>query len=77
MKLVPDWKTLHKSFTVVLAVVGFILGLFEAILPALGVAQPFLDPVTYGSIMAVLTLSIAIGRYIKQEAVKLPQPKAE
>ncbi len=72
MKLAENWKTLHKSFTVILAVIGFTLGLFEAILPSLGLVQPFLDPVTYGMLMAGLTLSIAVGRYIKQAGVDSP-----
>lgn len=70
MKLVPNWKKLHKSCTVVLSVVATLVSLFEIILPAMGLLQPVLDPATYGMIMFLLTIGIGVGRYIKQESVK-------
>jgi hypothetical protein len=67
--LVSNWKTLHKSFTVILSVIASIIGLIEVVLPHLGMLQPFLDPTTYGILMFGLTVSIAIGRYINQDSV--------
>jgi hypothetical protein len=67
LKLVPNWKVLHKSLTVILSSLGFLIGLIEVVLPHLGLLQPFLDPATYGFIMFGLTIAIAIGRYIQQD----------
>lgn len=70
LKVVNNWKTLHKSCTVILSALGFLIGLIEVVLPHLGLIQPFLDPATYGFIMFGLTIAIAIGRYVQQESVK-------
>ena len=70
LKVVSNWKSLHKSCTIILSVLGFLIGLIEVVLPHLGLIQPFLDPVTYGFIMFGLTIAIAIGRYVQQERVK-------
>ena len=69
MKLVSNWKKLHKSMTVVLSGVGFLVGLVEVVLPHLGLIQPFLDPATYGFIMFGLTIAIGVGRYLQQSCV--------
>ena len=70
LKLVPYWKKLHRSCTIILSVLGFLLGMIEVVLPHLGLIQPFLDPATYGFVMFGLTIAIAIGRYIQQESVE-------
>lgn len=70
LKVVNNWKTLHKSCTVILSALGFLIGLIEVVLPHLGLIQPFLDPATYGFIMFGLTIAIAIGRYVQQESVE-------
>lgn len=70
LKVVSNWKTLHKSCTIILSVFGFLIGLIEIVLPHLGLIQPFLDPATYGFIMFGLTIAIAVGRYVQQESVK-------
>lgn len=70
IKLVDNWKVLHKSYTIILSVLATIIGLLEVILPQMGILQPILDPVTYGTIMFIMTVSIAIGRYLKQDSVE-------
>lgn len=70
IKVVKNWKTLHKSCTIVLSALGFLVGLVEVVLPHFQLIQPFLDPATYGFIMFGLTIAIAIGRYVKQEDLK-------
>lgn len=70
LKVVSNWKSLHKSWTVILSVLGTLVGLIEVVLPHLGLIQPFLDPATYGFIMFGLTIAIAIVRYIQQESLK-------
>lgn len=69
MALVTNWKTLHKSYTVILSILGAIISIMEIVLPAMSMIQPVLDPATYGIIMFILTVGIGIGRYIKQESV--------
>lgn len=69
MQLVPNWKKLHKSYTVILSILAAILSLMEIIMPAMNLIQPVLDPATYGVIMFILTVGIGIGRYIRQESV--------
>lgn len=69
MKLVDNWKKLHKSFTVVFSVAGAVLSLAEIVLPAMGLLQPMLDPATYGLVMFGLTTATGVGRYIRQEVV--------
>lgn len=75
--LVSNWKSLHKSFTVILSVLASLLGLIEVVLPHLGMLQPFLDPATYGITLFCLTIAIAIGRYINQESVMKSVPPQE
>ncbi|MNQ65674.1 hypothetical protein D3C85_801340 [compost metagenome] len=70
MKLVSNWKKLHKSYTVILSIVGVLVSLSEAILPSMGLIQPILDPVTYGAIMFCLSVCVAVGRYLQQASVE-------
>ena len=70
LRLVANWKVLHKSLTIILSMLGFLVGLIEVVLPHLGLLQPFLDPATYGFIMFGLTIAIAAGRYIQQESLE-------
>lgn len=70
MKLVSNWKKLHKSYTVILSVIGVLVSLSEAILPSMGLIQPFMDPMTYGIIMFCLSVGVAVGRYIQQASVE-------
>lgn len=67
MKFEDNYKVLHKSYTVIISVLGVLISLLEVVLPHLGLLQPMLDPVTYGFVMFGLTVSIAVGRYIKQD----------
>jgi hypothetical protein len=76
LRLVANWKSLHKSLTVILSMLGFLVGLVEVILPHLGLLQPFLDPATYGFIMFGLTIAIAVGRYIQQESLEVKKDGA-
>ncbi len=69
MKLVKNWKKLHKSFTVIASVFASLVGLLEVILPHMGLLQPVLDPITFGYVMFILTVLIAIGRYIQQDSI--------
>lgn len=69
MKLTKNWKKLHKSYTIIFSVIGVLVSLSEAILPSMGLIQPFLDPATYGIIMFCLSVCAAVGRYIQQTNV--------
>lgn len=74
MKLVKNWKKLHKSFTVILSALGTLIGLIEVILPQMGLIQPFMEPATYGILMFTMTVAIGIGRYIQQDTIKGDDP---
>lgn len=70
VRLVKNWKKLHKSFTVIMSILGFLLSLIEIVLPQMGFIQPFLDPATYGIAMFLMTVAIGVGRYIQQDNLK-------
>ena len=74
--LVKNWKSLHKSFTVILSVLASLFGLLEVVLPHMGILQPMLDPATYGIIMFCMTVAIGLGRYINQEALSKAESSA-
>jgi hypothetical protein len=74
VRLVDNWKGLHKTYTVIISVLMFLLGVVEIILPQLGIIQPLLDPATYGIITFVMTILIGVGRYIKQGQGQTPRP---
>lgn len=76
VKLVNNWKKLHKSFTVIMSFLGFLLSVVEIILPQMGLIQPFLDPATYGTLMFVMTVAIGVGRYIQQDSL-IPKEKQD
>ena len=67
MKLEDDYKHLHKSYTIIIAVIAILISMIEVILPTMGLLQPFLTETQYGITMFVLTVMTAIGRYINQD----------
>ena len=69
VRLVKNWRKLHKSFTVIMSILGFIVGVIEVVLPQMGLIQPFLDPATYGILMFTMTVAIGVGRYIQQDSL--------
>lgn len=77
IRLVRNWKKLHKSFTVIMSILGALVGLMEVILPHLGLLQATLDPVTYGYIMFGITVFIAVGRYIQQDCIHQEQHEGQ
>ena len=70
VKLVSNWKKLHKSFTVIMSFLGILLSVVEIILPQMGLNQTLLDPTTYGILMFSMTVAIGIGRYIQQDCLR-------
>lgn len=77
LQLAPNWEKLHKSFTVILSFLAATLSFVEVVLPHMGLIQPFLDPATYGFLMFSMSVSIGIGRYIKQECLQQKENKDE
>lgn len=67
MKLEDDYKQLHKSYTIIIAAIAILISLIEGILPTMGLLQPVLTETQYAVTMLVLTVMMAIGRYVKQD----------
>lgn len=70
MKLVSNWKYLHKTYTVLLSLLGLLIGVIDVIIPMMTNIQPFFEPSTYGIIMIVLHITITVARYIQQESLE-------
>lgn len=70
LPLAPNWRKLHKTYTVVLSGVGSVFGIFEVVLPHMGYIQPQIPEQAYGWILFAMSVAIGVGRYIKQESVE-------
>ena len=70
--LAPNSKHLHKSSTVVLSVLLFIIAMLEILQPHVEVLAPFVLPPGYLPIVtAGMTIAIAVGRYVTQRCVQI------
>lgn len=69
--LVPESKRLHKSSTVVLSTLLFLITLLEIIQPQAEILAPLLlPPGTYPYVSAGISIAIGVGRYISQQCVR-------
>lgn len=66
-KLAANSSTLHKTSTVILSVLLVLLSLLEIVQPYLEVLAPVIAPGVFPWISAAVGISIAVGRYIKQD----------
>lgn len=70
--LAPNSKHLHKSSTVVLSVILFIIAMLEILQPHVEVLAPFVLPPGYFPVVSAgLTIAIAVGRYISQHCLQV------
>lgn len=70
--LAPNSRHLHKSSTVVLSVLLFVISMLEILQPHVEVLAPFvLPPGYYPVVSAVMTIAIAVGRYVSQRCLQI------
>lgn len=70
--LSPDSKRLHKSSTVVLSALLFVITLLEILQPQVEILAPLvLPPGTYPYVSAGLSIAIGVGRYVSQECLRI------
>lgn len=70
--LAPNSKNLHKSSTVVLSVLLFVITLLEILQPQIEVLAPFvLPPGYYPVVSAVISIAIGVGRYVSQQCLQI------
>lgn len=68
--LVPNSRRLHRSSTVVLSALLFLITVLEIIQPHAEVLAPLmLPPGTYPYVSAVISIAIGVGRYISQQCL--------
>lgn len=70
--LVANKKHLHKSSTVVLSVLLFVITLLEILQPHMEILAPFVLPTgTYPLVSAGISIAIGVGRYVSQECLRI------
>jgi len=70
--LVPNSKRLHRSSTVVLSALLFIITLLEILQPQMEILAPLvLPPGTYPFVSAGISIAIGVGRYVSQECLRI------
>ena len=70
--LAPNSKHLHKSSTVVLSALLFIIAMLEILQPHVEVLAPFVLPPGYFPIVSAgITIAIAVGRYVTQRCLSI------
>lgn len=72
MKLIPDWKTAYKKFSVqALLVIGALQSLSAIYPSAMGYHVPFVTGVTWSDGLSAITAAVAalgvLGRVVLQE----------
>lgn len=67
IKLEEDKKVLHKSYTVIFSVFLIILSILEIIQPYVAFLESVIPANVFPWVTAGLGITIAIGRYIKQD----------
>lgn len=67
IQLEEDKKVLHKSYTVILSVFLIILSILEIIQPYVAFLESVIPANVFPWVTAGLGITIAIGRYIKQD----------
>ena len=73
LKLVPESKNLHKSFTVIFGVILLVTSIAQALATSgfLESVKPLLSPETFAIVSAGFSMAIIIGRYAYQTSVLL------
>ena len=67
IQLEEDKKVLHKSYTVIFSVFLIILSILEIIQPYVAFLESVIPANVFPWVTAGLGITIAIGRYIKQD----------
>lgn len=69
--LVPNSSRLHRSSTVVLSAILFIITVLEIIQPQMEILAPLvLPPGTYPYVSAGISIAIGVGRYVSQQCLQ-------
>lgn len=69
-RLVPNWRRLHRSYTVVLSI---LLALLSAAQDQWPLFQSFITPQRFATVSLVLALVIGVFRYLEQPSLRLDQ----
>lgn len=76
--LVPNSRRLHRSSTVVLSALLFLITVLEIIQPHAEVLAPLmLPPGTYPYVSAGLSVAIGVGRYISQQCLQIKEEEGD
>jgi hypothetical protein len=79
LKLVPNSKQLHKSFTVILGFFLLLASIAQALQAAglLETVRPFLSPEKFALLTSGFAVAIMVGRYIQQASILPPEDKKD
>lgn len=69
--LVPNWKKLYKSWTIIFSV---LFGLANLVMGGLYLLTPFMSPTTFAVVNFVLYMVVGIGRMLKQDGLEVNMP---
>ena len=70
LRLVPNWRRLHRTYTVGLSV---LLAALSAAQDQWPLFQTFINPKHFAAVSLVLALAIAVFRYIEQPSLRPEQ----
>jgi hypothetical protein len=72
--LASNSKHLHKSSTVVFSVILFTITVLEIVQPQLELLAPLMLPSgVYPYVSAVISIAIAVGRYVSQKCLEIQE----
>ena len=71
MMLASNSKKLHKSYTVILAVILFVTSLVEKAVASglLETIQPYVSEANFSTFTMIASVAMIVGRYIKQSGL--------
>ncbi|MNC10505.1 hypothetical protein D3C87_1556470 [compost metagenome] len=76
--LASNSKNLHKSSTVVLSALLFVITLLEILQPHVEILAPLmLPPGTYPYVSAGISVAIGVGRYISQQCLQVKKEEED
>lgn len=67
MKLVPNAKVLHKTYTIIFSIFLIVLSVLEIAQPYIATLGGVISPAMFPWITAGLGIAIGVGNYIKQD----------
>jgi hypothetical protein len=67
--LAPNWRRLHRSFTVMLSMLLTLLAAAQDQWPLL---QSFISPQRFAKVAFALGIAIAVLRYVEQKSLRAP-----